>query len=98
MFDLFSRPSNHNNLVIQAECYGGLFRVFSTKEFPGLQASTELTKQLARWGVRLNIRETERKRRKKGEPSSLTSPKRRRPTNASASGSGDGSADDMDDV
>ena len=69
-----------------------MFRVYSTKEFPGLQASTELTKvnsskyifqsqtylfffflffffnvkkHLARWGVRLNIRETERRRRKK---------------------------------
>ena len=61
-----------------------MFRVYSTKEFPGLQASTELTKvkmssllcfchrlnffvclkHLARWGVRLNIRETERRRRK----------------------------------
>lgn len=45
VFDIFSRPYNyHGDLAIQAECYGGLFRVYSTKEFPGLQASTELTK------------------------------------------------------
>ncbi|PFH53480.1 hypothetical protein AMATHDRAFT_89963, partial [Amanita thiersii Skay4041] len=65
VFDIFSQPLDHPECVIQAEHYGGVFRVYSTKEFPGLQASTELTKQLARWGVRLNIRETERKRRKK---------------------------------
>jgi len=45
VFDIFSRPYNHtNDLAITAECYGGMFRVYSTKEFPGLQASTELTK------------------------------------------------------
>ena len=43
-FDIFSRILGHNDLAIQAECYGGSFRVYSTKEFPGLQASTELTK------------------------------------------------------
>ncbi|THU88104.1 hypothetical protein K435DRAFT_680440 [Dendrothele bispora CBS 962.96] len=64
MFDLFSRAWDKEDPVIQAECYGGMFRVYSTKEFPGLQASTELTKNLSRYGVRLNIRETERKRKK----------------------------------
>ncbi|KAK7460799.1 hypothetical protein VKT23_008728 [Stygiomarasmius scandens] len=68
MFDLFSRAWDMKDLVVQAECYGGMFRVYSTKEFPGLQASTELTKHLSRYGVRLNIRETERKR-KKGDAS-----------------------------
>ncbi|KAF8352122.1 velvet factor-domain-containing protein [Amanita rubescens] len=67
VFDIFSTPIDHTDRVIQAECYGGVFRVYSTKEFPGLPASTELTKQLARWGVRLNIREAERKRRRKGD-------------------------------
>ncbi|KAG7095605.1 hypothetical protein E1B28_006332 [Marasmius oreades] len=65
IFDIFSRAAGHSDLVVQAECYGGPFRVYSTKEFPGLQASTELTKLIARYGVRLNIRETERRRRKK---------------------------------
>jgi hypothetical protein len=32
------------------------------------------SQQLARWGVRLNIRETERKRRKKGERRSASPP------------------------
>lgn len=88
VFDIFSKALGESDLVVQAECYGGPFRIYSTKEFPGLQASTDLTKvsaalffilfltpvsrvfflqQLARWGVRLNIRETERRRRKKGE-------------------------------
>ncbi|TFK29457.1 hypothetical protein FA15DRAFT_663989 [Coprinopsis marcescibilis] len=68
-FDIYSRSQSlaDDKVIMQAECYGGPFRVFSTKEFPGLQASTDLTKHLARWGVRLNIRETERRRRKKGD-------------------------------
>ncbi|KAF9463249.1 velvet factor-domain-containing protein [Collybia nuda] len=68
-FDILAKPYNYTQVAVQAECFGGPFRVYSTKEFPGLQASTELTKQLARWGVRLNTRETERRRRKKGETS-----------------------------
>ncbi|KDR77171.1 hypothetical protein GALMADRAFT_45871, partial [Galerina marginata CBS 339.88] len=66
VFDIFARPyTDTNDLVISAECYGGTFRVYSTKEFPGLSASTELTKRLSLWGVRLNIRVTERRRRKR---------------------------------
>ncbi|KAI6015040.1 velvet factor-domain-containing protein [Pisolithus orientalis] len=68
-FDLFSRISGQEEVPIQGECYGGQFRIYSTKEFPGLQPSTELTKQLARYGVRLNTRETERKRKRKSPPS-----------------------------
>ena len=44
LFDLFAKADNVHDLAIQAECYGGTFRVYSNKEFPGLQASTELTK------------------------------------------------------
>lgn len=44
MFDLFSKSQQTGSLPVQAECYGGMFRIYSTKEFPGLQASTELTK------------------------------------------------------
>jgi hypothetical protein len=70
VFDLFSKAAQQQDLSIQAECYGGTFRVYSTKEFPGLRASTELTKHLVRYGFRLNIRETERKRRKKNDGNS----------------------------
>ena len=47
-FDIFSRTSGHGDLPIQAECFGGPFRIYSTKEFPGLRPSTELTK-VASW-------------------------------------------------
>jgi hypothetical protein len=44
-FDIFSRTSGRPDLyAIQAECYGGSFQVYSTKDFPGLQPSTELSK------------------------------------------------------
>ncbi|KAF6751112.1 velvet factor [Ephemerocybe angulata] len=77
VFDIYSRPRSApqgERVRMQAECYGGPFRVYSTKEFPGLNASTELTKHLSRWGVRLNIRETERRRRRKGDPAPESSP------------------------
>jgi len=90
VFDIFSKAYGIPDLAIQAECYGGAFRVYSTKEFPGLQVSTELTKQLARWGVRLNIRESERKRRKKGEMRSVSPPF----TKGKGKENGDGSDDD----
>ena len=61
-FDLHSR-AGAPDVPIMAECFGGCFAVYSTKEFPGLKRSTPLTKHLSRWGIRVNIRETERKRR-----------------------------------
>jgi hypothetical protein len=87
VFDLFSRAGTNDDgdATITAETYGGPFRVYSTKDFPGLPPSTTLTKvrvlpskydrifcfivlqNLARWGVRLSIRETERKRKKKAD-------------------------------
>ncbi|KAG0703546.1 velvet factor-domain-containing protein [Suillus ampliporus] len=64
IFDLFSRMTGLTDIPVQAECCGGPFHIYSTKEFPGLQPSTELSKQLSKYGVRLNTRETERKRKK----------------------------------
>jgi len=61
-FDLFGRASAYDDLPVQAECFGGLFRVYSTKEFPGLPLSTELTKSLAKVGVKANLRTKPRKR------------------------------------
>ncbi|KAH9851327.1 velvet factor-domain-containing protein [Lenzites betulinus] len=49
---------------ILAECYGGPFKIYSTKAFPGLPPSTALTRLLSMHNVRVNIRETERKRRR----------------------------------
>ncbi|KAJ7326182.1 velvet factor-domain-containing protein [Mycena albidolilacea] len=72
-FDLFSRPTGHADQPIQADCCGRPFRIYSSKEVPPLGKSTELTKHLARYGVRVNVRETERKRKKK-EPVQRLSP------------------------
>ncbi|KAI0729710.1 velvet factor-domain-containing protein [Fomitopsis betulina] len=51
-------------IPILAECSGGPFKVYSTKDFPGLRASTDLTKQISLSGTRVNARERERKRRR----------------------------------
>ncbi|KAI0334573.1 hypothetical protein GY45DRAFT_1242165 [Cubamyces sp. BRFM 1775] len=66
-FTLFSECAQEPRMPVLAECYGGPFKIYSTKEFPGLLASTELTKRLALHGVRVNLRETPRRRRKKHE-------------------------------
>ena len=44
VFDLYGSPKEHVDRTMRAECFGGPFRVYSTKDFPGLQASTDLTK------------------------------------------------------
>ncbi|KAH9888990.1 velvet factor, partial [Cubamyces lactineus] len=66
-FTLFSECAQEPHMPVLAECFGGMFKIYSTKEFPGLLASTELTKRLALHGVRVNLRETPRRRRKKHE-------------------------------
>lgn len=63
MFDIFSRMEGSEDIPVLAECHGGPFAIYSTKEFPGLRASTELTKHLSRYGIRVNLREAERKRK-----------------------------------
>ncbi|KAJ7248163.1 velvet factor-domain-containing protein [Mycena haematopus] len=73
-FDLFSRPTGHTDQPIQADCCGAPFRIYSSKEVPPLTKSTELTKHLARYGVRVNVRETERKRKKKERVPSTSPP------------------------
>lgn len=44
VFNLFAQVEGTMEIPILAECYGGPFRIYSTKEFPGLRPSTELTK------------------------------------------------------
>ncbi|PCH40369.1 hypothetical protein WOLCODRAFT_67286 [Wolfiporia cocos MD-104 SS10] len=68
VFDIMSKAQDGPGIPILAECYGGPFEVFSTKTFPGLQSSTELTRYLSRFGIRVNSRETER-RQERHEPS-----------------------------
>ncbi|KAF8492459.1 velvet factor-domain-containing protein [Gautieria morchelliformis] len=63
MFDIFSRMEGSEDIHVLAQCYSGPFGIYSTTEFPGLRVSTELTKHLSRYGVRVNLRESERKRK-----------------------------------
>ncbi|KAF9066988.1 velvet factor [Rhodocollybia butyracea] len=65
-FDVISGISvNMGHTIIQAECTGGAFRAYATKDFPGLQASTQLTKLLHSQGVSLTIRYNERGKKRK---------------------------------
>ncbi|KDQ56985.1 hypothetical protein JAAARDRAFT_58465 [Jaapia argillacea MUCL 33604] len=75
-FDIYARTESNGpeDLPILAECFGGSFRVYSTKDFPGLPPSTALTKHITRWGIRANLRDSERKRRRVGPPSPDISP------------------------
>ncbi|KAJ7875150.1 hypothetical protein B0H14DRAFT_2568923 [Mycena olivaceomarginata] len=50
---------------IQAECYGGSFRVYATKKAPPLRESTALTVHLAKHSVPVNVRKQKRKSRKR---------------------------------
>jgi len=45
MFDLFSAAGGERASTL-AELYGGPFKVYSTRDFPGLEPSTDLTKVL----------------------------------------------------
>ncbi|KAL7284688.1 LOW QUALITY PROTEIN: hypothetical protein ACG7TL_001991 [Trametes sanguinea] len=67
LFNILSKVATGSPAPALAECFGGPFKIYSSKEFPGLQASTELTKSLALYGVRVNMRETPRRRRRDSE-------------------------------
>lgn len=43
VFNIYAKTDG-TDIPILAECYGGPFRIYSTKEFPGLRPSTDLTK------------------------------------------------------
>jgi len=62
VFDLFS-VSNGSQPIL-AECWGRPFRIYATKQFPGLEPSTELTKLLHGHHVPVRAREVRRKRKK----------------------------------
>lgn len=44
VFNICNKATGPDDIPVLAECYGGPFRIYSTKEFPGLRASTDLTK------------------------------------------------------
>ncbi|KAH9840030.1 velvet factor [Rhodofomes roseus] len=57
----------HAQRPVLAECWGGPVTIYPANLFPGLQESTDLTKTLSSLGVPVNIRQTERKRRRKDD-------------------------------
>ncbi|EDR08806.1 uncharacterized protein LACBIDRAFT_296250 [Laccaria bicolor S238N-H82] len=63
--DIFTLSSGSNHPPILAELYGGSFKVYSTREFPGLEPSTELTRNFSNHGVRVTLRDAERKSKKR---------------------------------
>ncbi|KAJ4479655.1 velvet factor-domain-containing protein [Lentinula edodes] len=60
-FDLFSATPGNTDTIIQAECMGGIFRVFSTKDFPGLRPPTGLTNTLSAQGISFSSGNSPRK-------------------------------------
>ncbi|KAI0917968.1 hypothetical protein AcV5_002763 [Taiwanofungus camphoratus] len=66
-------------IPVLAECWGIPFRVYGTKEFPGLRASTDLTKHISRFGVRLCTCEQERMHRLKDRAAPRKNASRRLP-------------------
>lgn len=44
VFDIFSRIADSEDPPLMGEIFGGPFRVYSTREFPGLEPSTDLTR------------------------------------------------------
>lgn len=62
VFNIFAEAEGDTEIPVLAECYGGPFKIYATKEFPGLPASTDLTKSLQESGVKVATRAKERKR------------------------------------
>ncbi|RPD64095.1 hypothetical protein L227DRAFT_650319 [Lentinus tigrinus ALCF2SS1-6] len=61
VFNICGTHAGTPGVPILAECYGGSFEIFSTKTFPGLPASTDLTKRLSLSGIRVNSRHHQRR-------------------------------------
>ncbi|KAI0078738.1 hypothetical protein K474DRAFT_801423 [Panus rudis PR-1116 ss-1] len=66
-FHIQSGSGVNDSTPVIAECMGGPFTVYSTKGFPGLQPSTDLSKRLSMIGVKVATREQARTRRKLGD-------------------------------
>ncbi|KAF7360748.1 Velvet domain-containing protein [Mycena venus] len=62
-FDIFADPHTASSPML-AECYGGPFKIYSSKEAPALKESTMLTKLLANHGVPVKVRQKARSPRK----------------------------------
>jgi len=55
-FNTFFPPQGHIDAQVQAECFGGPFRIYPTNATPSLSPSTGLTKMLAEQGVKIHVR------------------------------------------
>lgn len=64
-YDIFSHVRHTHGHPALAQCFGGPFHIYSTKDFPGLHASTDLTKHLSFYGMRLHAREHQREGKKR---------------------------------
>ncbi|EMD38751.1 hypothetical protein CERSUDRAFT_104101 [Gelatoporia subvermispora B] len=64
VFNIFAQATGPRPNPVIAECFGEPFKIYSTKDFPGLHVSTDLTKSISLHGIRTNIRARERKRRR----------------------------------
>ncbi|KAI0712916.1 velvet factor-domain-containing protein [Cerioporus squamosus] len=58
--DILSKTTENGGLSyripVLASCFGGVFKVWSTKTFPGLPGSTALTKRLSLFGAAVTLR------------------------------------------
>ncbi|KAJ6562662.1 velvet factor-domain-containing protein [Mycena capillaripes] len=64
-FDLSSRPTGFSTPIIQAECYGHPFQMYSTRKVPKLKPSSELTRTLYEQGVPVLYRKKSRTPKRK---------------------------------
>ncbi|KAI1791299.1 velvet factor-domain-containing protein [Ganoderma leucocontextum] len=71
IFSIFAKTTETHSTPVLATCFGGVFKIWSSKAFPGLAPSTTLTRRLSLYGTHVNIRSAERKKKKAktGHPS-----------------------------
>jgi len=60
--NILSHAQGPSDMPVLAECYGGPFKVYASKEFPGLPQSTDLTNSLSMLGVPVHCRDSARRR------------------------------------
>lgn len=62
-FDVGNTPETKPSRVM-AECMSNVFKIYSPKDFPGMQKSSPLTRVLASQGIKIPVRNEIRKKRK----------------------------------
>ncbi|KAM5543201.1 hypothetical protein V8D89_003075 [Ganoderma adspersum] len=65
VFSIFAKTTDTYLTPVLATCFGGVFKIWSSKAFPGLAPSTTLTRRLSLYGTHVNIRSADRKKKKK---------------------------------